>query len=72
MPSLADTFSGATMEFAVSSCRAPASRWHPGLATALPLAFYEPTRSAGIMTGLRAVELFPNPLLNMLNMFIGV
>lgn len=36
---------------------------------ALPLAFYELTRSAGIMTGLRAVELLPNLLLAM---FIGV
>jgi DHA3 family macrolide efflux protein-like MFS transporter len=36
---------------------------------ALPLAFYELTRSAGVMTGLRAVELLPNLLLAM---FIGV
>ena len=36
---------------------------------ALPLAFYEITRSAGVMTGLRAVELLPNLLLAM---FIGV
>jgi len=36
---------------------------------ALPLAFYELTRSAGIMTGLRAVELLPNLVLAM---FIGV
>jgi MFS family permease len=35
----------------------------------LPLAFYELTRSAGVMTGLRAVELLPNLLLAM---FIGV
>ncbi|MEO5686198.1 MAG: MFS transporter [Burkholderiaceae bacterium] len=36
---------------------------------ALPLAFYELTRSAGVMTGLRAIELLPNLLLAM---FIGV
>ena len=36
---------------------------------ALPLAFYELTRSAALMTGLRAVELLPNLLLAM---FIGV
>ncbi len=36
---------------------------------ALPLAFYELTHSAGVMTGLRAVELLPNLLLAM---FIGV
>lgn len=36
---------------------------------ALPLAFYELTRSAAVMTGLRAVELLPNLLLAM---FIGV
>jgi len=36
---------------------------------ALPLAFYELTKSAVVMTGLRAVELLPNLLLAM---FIGV